>query len=475
MAGPWHDDRDPGGAAVSGTALTTDLQGYVSLAGELRAGKTTPRAFLDACLGRIEQREPGIDAFVALNVERARRDADAATARWKAGEPRSPIDGMPIAIKDIIETADMPTGQGSPMWEGTASRRDSASVHALREAGAVILGKTTTTEFAASHPWHTTKNPRDGTRTPGGSSSGSAAAVGAGMVPAGLGTQVVGSILRPASFCGCVGFKPSVGAINRSGSHDHFSQSCQGALGASLADVWAVVRAIADRAGGDPGFVGLVGNADLNRRAKPARLAVLETGGWGASTAGARNAFAAARERLAGAGIGLAGRAEEPDIEALERLIADALPLTLKINEWEGRWPLNTYRDLDAGKLSKPAKDRLANAEQMTQQDYAALLAKRATARAAFAKIMSRYDACITLGACGAAPVGLGFTGNTIMNVGASYLGVPAINVPVLADEGLPLGLQLLAGADRDAALFTTAAGVLAVLQRADLIGTLDG
>ena len=111
----------------------------------------------------------------------------------------------------------------------------------------------------------------------------------------------------------------------------------------------------------------------------------------------------------------------------------------------------------------------------MTQQDYAALLAKRATARAAFAKVMARYDACITLGACGAPPVGLGFTGNTAMNVGASYLGVPAINMPVLSDEGLPLGLQLLGGADRDAALFTTAAGVLAVLQRVDLIGTLDG
>ena len=269
---------------MSGKTATTELRGYVSLAAELRAGKTTPRAFLDACLDKIEQREPKIGAFVVLNVEHAKRDADAATARWKAGTPRSPIDGMPIAIKDIIETADMPTDEGSLLWKGRMSGRDSASVHALREAGAVILGKTTTTEFAASHPWHKTQNPHDATRTPGGSSSGSAAAVGAGMVPAGLGTQVVGSILRPASFCGCVGFKPSVGAINRSGSHDHFSQSCQGGLGASLADVWAVMRAIADRAGGDPGFVGLVGNADLNRRAKPARLAVLETGGWGASS-----------------------------------------------------------------------------------------------------------------------------------------------------------------------------------------------
>src|SRR5262249_33665584 len=159
--------------------------------------------------------------------ESARRAADESTERWSSGKPLSPIDGMPIAIKDIIETFDMPTGQGSPMWEGFESRRDSASVHALRQAGAIILGKTTTTELAAAETVPTTSNPYDPTRTPGGSSSGSAAAVGAGMVPAGLGTQVIGSILRPSSFCGAVGFKPSVGALNRGGSYDYLSQSCQ--------------------------------------------------------------------------------------------------------------------------------------------------------------------------------------------------------------------------------------------------------
>ena len=175
-----------------------------------------------------------VGAFLVLNIEGARRVADDATARWRGGKPLSPIDGMPIGIKDIIETIDMPTGQGSPLWKGTMTRRDSASVHALREAGAIILGKTSTTEFAASEPWPGTCNPHDHTRTPGGSSSGSAAAVGAGMVPAALGTQVVGSILRPASYCGCVGFKPTVGGLNRGGSYDHLSQSSQGVLAATL-------------------------------------------------------------------------------------------------------------------------------------------------------------------------------------------------------------------------------------------------
>jgi Asp-tRNA(Asn)/Glu-tRNA(Gln) amidotransferase A subunit family amidase len=450
------------------------LRGYVSLAGDFRSGKITPRAYLDECLKRIAALDPTIGAFVKTNKDGAIKAADASTARWKAGKPLSPIDGMPVAIKDIIETADMPTGQGSPMWEGTDWKRDSASVHALREAGAIIIGKTTTTEFAASHPLHTTQNPHDGRRTPGGSSSGSAAAVGAGMVPAGLGTQVVGSILRPSSFCGAVGFKPSVGAINRSGSHDHFSQSCQGAIGATLADTWAVLRAIADRAGGDPGFAGLVGDANFSKRAKPARLAVLETGGWSATSEGARKAFAAAKDELANAGVELKDRSGDPDIESLERSIADAQPLSLAINAWEGRWPLNTYADLDASKLSGPARERLKTAEAMTQREFGELLARRVIARAAYAKAASRYDAFVTLGACGAAPVGLGTTGNTAMNVAASLLGCPALTLPLLEDEGLPLGLQLLGATDRDAALFETASWVAGeAFGRRDLVGAV--
>ena len=449
----------------------TKLRGYVALSNEFRAGKSNPRAYLDETLARIAQRDPEIGAFVALNEKGAISAADASTVRWRNGQPLSPIDGMPVAIKDIIETADMPTGQGSPLFEGHESHRDSASIHALREAGAIIIGKTTTTEFAATHPWHKTRNPHDATRTPGGSSSGSGAAVGSGMVPVGLGTQVVGSILRPSSFCGAIGFKPSVGAINRSGSHDHFSQSCQGAIGATLADTWVVLRAIADRAGGDPGFVGLEGDANFDKRTRP-RLGVLETAGWSLTTEGARKAFAEAKARLARIGVDLKGRAEDPDIEAVEKAIADAHALTLAINAWEGRWPLNTYADRDAAKLSPPALARLKTAEAMTQRQYSESLARRMAARATYAKAAGRYDAFVTLGACGAAPVGLGSTGNPAMNVAASLLGCPALTLPLLEDDGMPLGLQLLGGANRDAALFEVAGWVAAdAFGRADLVG----
>lgn len=460
-------------SARLGQPATVAPRSYRSLTPELRAGQATPRAFLEACLDAVSRLDPTVGAFVQLaDADSVRQAADAATERWRAGRPLSPVDGMPIAVKDIIETIDMPTGQGSPLWTGTATRRDSASVHALREAGAIILGKATTTEFAAGDTFAATTNPHDSARTPGGSSSGSAAAVGAGMVPAALGTQVTGSILRPASYCGCVGFKPSVGAINRGGSYDHFSQSCQGVLAATLHDAWSVARAIADRVGGDPGYVGLSGVFDPANRARPTRLAVLETGGWGDTSAGARQAFAAVTARLAEAGIELSGRADDPEIEALEATIADAVALTRQINAWEGRWPLNTYADLDAGKLSGGARERLATAVTLTQNEYREAVGLRRTAREAFARVARRYDAAVTLAATGAAPLGLGSTGNPSMNAAASVLGTPALSLPVLEDERLPLGLQLIGAADGDAALFAVAAALLeTVLARPDLIG----
>ena len=197
---------------------------YLSATGRFASGADTPRDLLERCLADLAALEPKIGAFVNLNLAGARAAADQSTARWRTGRPRSPIDGMPIGIKDIIETADMPTENGSPLFAGFRSERDGASVAALREAGAVIVGKAVTTEFASTEP-RGTRNPHDLRRTPGGSSSGSAAAVAAGMVSTALGTQVIGSTIRPASYCGCVGFKVSVGALNRGGSYDGLSRA----------------------------------------------------------------------------------------------------------------------------------------------------------------------------------------------------------------------------------------------------------
>jgi Asp-tRNA(Asn)/Glu-tRNA(Gln) amidotransferase A subunit family amidase len=435
------------------------LMPFFSAAANFAAGNDTPREFLERCLSHVEEFEPAVGAFVCHDIAAARAAADRSAGRWRDGRLLSPIDGMPLGIKDIIETADMPTEQGSPLFVGCRTARDAASVAALREAGAVILGKVVTTEFAATEP-RGTRNPWDRERTPGGSSSGSAAAVACGMVPAALGTQVVGSILRPASFCGCVGFKPSVGRINRGGSYDYFSQSCTGVLAASLEDAWLVAVSIAARAGGDPGYPGLQGPGEPPPARRPRSLAVLQTSGWEEAAPEARAAFAAAAARLAAAGITLADRHADPVIEEVEGAIADAAQLTRTINAWEGRWPLNTYRDRDATKLSRSALERLAMAEAMTLTEYGAAITLRQRNRETHARLAARYDAAIILAAPGAAPVGLGSTGNPVFNVPASMLGIPAVSLPLLSIGGLPLGLQIAGFVGEDAALFAAAAAI---------------
>jgi Asp-tRNA(Asn)/Glu-tRNA(Gln) amidotransferase A subunit family amidase len=438
---------------------------FFSAVPHFATGGDTPRDLLERCLARLAEFEPAVGAFVCHDIEAARAAADRAAGRWRAGRPLSPIDGMPVGIKDIIETVDMPTGQGSPLWEGTLTGRDAASTAALREAGAVILGKTVTTEFASSEPLGNTSNPWDPARTPGGSSSGSAAAVACGMVPAALGTQVVGSIIRPASFCGCVGYKPSVGGINRGGSYDGFSQSCTGLLAASLEDAWLVATAISSRVGGDPGYPGVQGPPEPPPPSRPRRLALLETSGWAVAAPDARAALEAAAAQLAAAGVDIASRRDDPNLAAIETAIADAEPLVRRINAWEGRWPLNTYREIDATKLSRPALDRLAMAEAMTLAEYGVAIAQRREIHAQFAALAQSYDGAVTLPATGPAPLGLGSTGNPIFAVPFSLLGVPTVSLPLLAAEGLPLGLQVVGFEGGDARLFAIAAWVRELLQ----------
>ena len=218
-------------------------------------GNDNPRAYLERCLETIAAREPVVKALTAINETGARAAADASAARWKAGSPLSPIDGMPVAIKDLLETKDMPTEMGCAAMKGNFPKRDNAGVWALRQAGAVILAKTVTAELGGSHPGPTT-NPFDAKRTPGGSSSGSAAAVGANMVPVAIGTQVGGSIIRPAAYCGNFALKPTQGGINR-GERLATSQSTHGPHAGCLEDMWQVAIEQAKRCGGDRGALGL--------------------------------------------------------------------------------------------------------------------------------------------------------------------------------------------------------------------------
>ena len=423
---------------------------FLAAAAQFAGGHDTPRAYLERCLDALAAWEPKIGAFVHTNVDGARAAADASSIRWRDNRPLSAIDGMPIGIKDIIETADMPTEMGSPLFDGWSSGRDAAAVAALRESGGVILGKTVTTEFAATEP-RGTRNPWNLARTPGGSSSGSAAAVAAGLVSAALGTQVMGSIVRPASYCGCVGFKPSVGGINRGGSHDELSQSCMGVLAATLEDAWQVASEIAARAGGDPGYPGLIGPLRAPPAAKPRRLVFLETAGWQEASPEAKQALQESIALLARDGIDIVTRRSDELVDAVEDAIANARPVSIRINAWESRWPLNTYRNRDADKLSRAMLARLAQAEAMNLGDYRADLDERTRVRVLYDSLAAQCDACMTLAAPAAAPIGLRSTGDPVFAVPFSLLGVPAISLPLLHEQGLPLGLQVTGFYGKDA------------------------
>jgi Asp-tRNA(Asn)/Glu-tRNA(Gln) amidotransferase A subunit family amidase len=320
-----------------------------------------------------------------------------------------------------------------------------------------------TTEFAASEP-RGTRNPWNLDHTPGGSSSGSAAAVGCGMVSAALGTQVIGSTIRPASFCGAFGFKPSVNALNREGCHDYQSQSATGVLAATLEDCWQVACEIVARVGGDAGTPGLFGTDRPLAPAKPRRLALLETPGWETATPGAREHLQEGVARIESAGVEIASRYDDPAIAAIERELQQAFPLSNRINGWETRWFMQGCRDRDAEKLSLLLRARLKESEALTLSDYRAALAERARIRARYGALAQSYQGCLTLSAAGAAPAGLQSTGSPQFAVPGSLLGVPAVSLPVFEIDAMPLGLQVIGFFNEDAAAFALCAWLLGQL-----------
>jgi Asp-tRNA(Asn)/Glu-tRNA(Gln) amidotransferase A subunit family amidase len=437
-------------------------------------GNDSPRAYLERCLETIAQREPVVKAFTAVNETGARAAADASVARWKAGKPLSPIDGMPVAIKDLLETKDMPTEMGCAAMKGNFPKRDNAAVWALRQAGAVILAKTVTAELGGAHPGPTT-NPFDPKRTPGGSSSGSAAAVGANMVPAAIGTQVGGSIIRPAAYCGNFALKPTQGGINR-GERLATSQSTHGPHAGCLEDMWQVAIEIAKRCGGDRGAIGLMGPDSPPAASKPNRLIVLETEGWAELDEATKAGFAQVLRQLEAAGVTLIRRGDHPFVEALEKAIANGRAICNGITSWENRWYQRGLLDAAPDGLSARAKATIAKAEAMMPDDYRVNLLARQQAQLAHAAVASLADAAITLSCPGPAPIWSGDvpgeplaprpTGDFVFNAPSSMLFAPAVTMPLMSVGGLPVGVQLVGQQHEDARMTGLARWVSKNLKR---------
>jgi Asp-tRNA(Asn)/Glu-tRNA(Gln) amidotransferase A subunit family amidase len=418
--------------------------GTAEAARRIAAGEITSEALVAACLARISAREDAVQAWTFLDPDLALAQARAADARQAGGHRTGPLHGVPVGIKDIIDTADMPTENGFLGHAGRRPAEDAQCVRALRDAGAVIMGKTVTTELA-NRAAGKTRNPVDPAHTPGGSSSGSAAAIRAGMVPAALGTQTGGSVIRPASYCGIHALKPTFGLISRVGMLPQSDPlDTIGAYGRSIEDLATLTDALtaSDSRSGPP-----LHRIAMEEPPHRPRLAFVKTPVWGRG----EPRMQAALESFA-ASLG-------PDCEEI------ALP-----DDLAAAWTWHRTAQLSGmARHYGPLSDRygplmsarltqhVAEGREISSATYREAVANRDVAYAAVAPIFARFDAILTPASPGPAPEGLRFTGEATFNAFWTYTGTPCVTLPLLEVDGLPLGVQLTAPRGADGPLLRTA------------------
>jgi len=421
----------------------------------ITSGRLSSVDLVKSCLEQIDRTEPELKAWAHVDGQAALETADQMDAIRKSGRPTGALHGVPVGLKDIIDTADMPTERGTPIFAGRRPKADAAVVERLHEAGAVILGKTKTTELAFVHATDT-RNPQNHAHSPGGSSSGSAAAVAAFNVPLAVGTQTNGSVIRPASFCGVYGFKPTRGVIPRRGVLQTSNALDQlGSFGRTLEDVALLADVMAFY---DP--------ADPLSYARP-RPAMLE---------GARSAVPVtptlawldmpyADKLAADAAEGL-----DAVVEALgdrvERMPADARIATMvvaqhTIHEYEILRHQADVFDTHWHQLSATLRPVLERGRKISDDEYQDALAIKASGEAFFAEFFEDYDAVIAPAAPGEAPLFGPATGDPIFSTIWTLAGLPCLTLPFLVGEtGLPIGVQLIGSVERDDRLLRTAAWV---------------
>ncbi len=404
------------------------------------AGRLSPVALMEACLARIAAREPDIHAMAFLDPAQALEGARGANPGL--------LQGLPIAPKDVLDTSDMPSEYNSPIWRGHRPRADAAAVAWSRAEGGVVIGKTVTTEFATRQPGPTA-NPHDLRRTPGGSSSGSAAGVAAGFFPLAFGTQTAGSIIRPAAYCGVVGFKPSFGLISRVGMKLMAgSLDTIGVLARSVADCALLAGAVSGRDLGDP---------DCRPERAP-RIGVCRSPAWDHAAPETRDLLLNAAARLARNGAAIADVA----LPAVFDAVGQAHPLVMHAESARSLgWEMLHHRDQLSTGLRERMEWGLAQSPQALDDAYAVL----AQARSAFPTAMEGYDVLITPAAAGEAPVGLEWTGDPVFNALWTSLHVPCVTVPAgTGPNAMPLGLQVVGRIGEDRQVLAWAQWIAAAL-----------
>jgi Asp-tRNA(Asn)/Glu-tRNA(Gln) amidotransferase A subunit family amidase len=426
-------------------ALRTSGQALhaLDLARRIAAGELTPAAVVERCERAIAEREPEIGAFAALDIEQIRKTAQSARLAGTA------LCGLPVGVKDIFDTVDFPTEYGSPIHAGHRPRTEAAVVSQIRRAGGLVLGKTVTTPFAHMQPGKT-RNPRNPQHTPGGSSSGSAAAVAAGMLPIAIGSQTGGSVIRPAAFCGIAGFKPSYQLLPTVGMKCFSWQlDTVGVFAAGVADVGFAAGAIAGR------------DLRVEAAAGAPRIALARTHIWDEASPTMQAALEAAARAAAATGARVEEAKLPPSLE--EAFLAHPV-----IQDYEAYRALAFEYDHHRDRLPASLRDLLDAAADITADRYdeARRVARRA--RQELTDFMESVDAILTPSAPGAAPRGLESTGKPIFNRLWTLMGTPCVNVPGLADEdGLPLGVQIVGRFGRDKRTLETALFLERALERA--------
>ncbi len=417
--------------------------GAIALINGIRSGAFSAEAVVRSCLSRIAQVEDKVLAWTFLDPELVLQQALAADRRQASGAPLGPLHGVPVGIKDIIDTADMPTENGTALHAGRRPARDAAVVARLRAAGAIIMGKTVTTELATYFPGKT-RNPHDPEHTPGGSSSGSAAAVAAGMVPLAVGTQTNGSVIRPAAFCGVVGFKPSYGLIDREGVLRQSPALDQiGVFARAPEDAALLAEKLCDAAALPRWFESA--GAALPRLP---RIAFVKTSIWNRTAFDAREALAGLTGRLGGTVIDV----EMPEIAAnvweWQRTVMEA---EIAAN-YDAEWKLGSDR------LSESLRSQIERGRAISAIDYQHALERIATVNKAFESLYENFDVIMTPAVPGTAPRGLDSTGDPAFCTLWTFCGMPSITLPLLrGTNGLPLGVQLVAPRFCDAQLLRAA------------------
>ncbi len=426
---------------------------------DIRDGRVKSAELVADCLKRVEEVDAGVEAWAHLDRNLAMMQAEAADLRRQEGKAVGPLHGVPVGVKDIFDTGDYPTEFGSSAWAGRMPRRDATAVARLREAGAIVMGKTVTTEYAYYRPGKT-KNPHDPARTPGGSSSGSAAAVAALMVPGAIGSQTNGSVIRPAAFCGVVGFKPTHGLISRAGvlelsrTLDHV-----GVFARSVEDAALLAEVMVGFDEEDPDTRPVArppfGSVAASEPPLPPRFAFVRSAFWDQVEPETREAFGELVEALGEA-------AADVDLGESFGRAADLQRVIMEVEMAHNFW-----RDYEkfGNRLSDKLRGLIERGRAYPAVEYMAALSARERLNDALDDVFNEYDAILTPAAPGPAPA-IETTGSPVFCSTWSLLGTPAISLPLMASPaGLPIGVQLVGRRGNDARLLRTARSLVNTLQ----------